>query len=76
MFINCATDRTANGISKIVLDKISEWKCDGKIVSQTYDGAAVMSSELEGVQKKKVRDVHKNAIFIHCLAHILNLVLQ
>jgi hypothetical protein len=44
-------------------------------VAQTYDGAAVMSGELNGLQTK-VRGTFPNAMFIHCMAHKLNLVLS
>jgi hypothetical protein len=45
-----------------------------KCVAQTYDGAAVMSGDVGDVQahlKKK----HPEAIYVHCYAHELNLVL-
>ena len=45
-----------------------------KLVAQTYDGASVMSSELNGVQARIKEDVPK-AMFLHCYAHKLNLVL-
>lgn len=45
-----------------------------KIVSQGYDGASVMSGRCAGVQAK-VREFAPNAIYIHCYAHVLNLVL-
>jgi hypothetical protein len=43
-------------------------------VSQCYDGAAVMAGHLSGV-RKRVTDVNPAAIYIHCHAHQLNLVL-
>ena len=45
-----------------------------KIVSQGYDGASVMNGRCAGVQAK-VREFAPNAIYIHCYAHVLNLVL-
>ena len=45
-----------------------------KLVAQTYDGASVMSSELNGMQAKIKEDVIK-AMFLHCYAYKLNLVL-
>ena len=44
------------------------------IVAQGYDGAAVMSGSENGVQSK-IRKDHSSAIYIHCMAHKLNLVL-
>ena len=44
------------------------------MVSQGYDGAAVMSGCVSGVQKR-IRDLVPQAIYVHCHAHCLNLVL-
>uniref|UniRef100_A0A8C5AGU6 HAT C-terminal dimerisation domain-containing protein n=1 Tax=Gadus morhua TaxID=8049 RepID=A0A8C5AGU6_GADMO len=46
-----------------------------KLVSQTYDGAAVMASALNGLQAK-VKAIAPSAMFVHCYAHRLNLVLS
>uniref|UniRef100_A0A3Q2YX22 DUF4371 domain-containing protein n=1 Tax=Hippocampus comes TaxID=109280 RepID=A0A3Q2YX22_HIPCM len=43
-------------------------------VAQTYDGAAVMSGFTGGVQAH-FRRLHPEAIYVHCYAHELNLVL-
>ncbi|VVC37936.1 Ribonuclease H-like domain,Domain of unknown function DUF4371 [Cinara cedri] len=44
-------------------------------VSKFYDGASVMSGQFNGVQKK-IKDMSGNLYtYIHCYAHILNLVL-
>ena len=42
------------------------------IRGQAYDGAAVMSSELAGVQAK-IKEVSPLALYIHCYSHCLNL---
>ncbi|KAK0144496.1 Zinc finger MYM-type protein 1 [Merluccius polli] len=47
---------------------------DVKCVAQTYDGAAVMSGATGGVQAR-FRRLHPEAIYVHCYAHELNLVL-
>lgn len=61
----------ANAIeNQLRVHGIDQLKC----VAQTYDGAAVMSGSVGGVQahfKKK----HPEAIYVHCYAHELNLVL-
>ena len=49
---------------------LAELKC----VAQTYDGAAVMSGSTGGVQAH-FRRFHPEAIYVHCYAHELNLVL-
>ena len=43
-------------------------------VAQANDGTAVMASELNGVQAK-IKEKVPEAIFTHCYAHKLNLVL-
>ena len=44
------------------------------MVFQGYDGASVMSGCVSGVQSH-IRELVPNAIYIHCHAHCLNLVL-
>ena len=44
------------------------------MVSHGYDGASVMSSCCAGVQTR-VREFAPYAVYIHCYAHILNLIL-
>ena len=46
-----------------------------KLVGQTYEGAAAMSGELNGLQAK-IKTIAPQALFTHCHAHRLNLVLQ
>lgn len=43
------------------------------MVAQTYDGAAVMSGHLNGLQSK-IKTIAPHAIFIHCYAHRLNII--
>jgi len=43
------------------------------IIAQSYDGAAVMSGCKNGIQTK-IKQKHPEAIYIHCMAHKLNLV--
>ena len=42
-------------------------------VSQTYDGASVMSGKLSGVQQR-IREIVDSALYVHCYAHRLNLI--
>ena len=44
------------------------------IIGQCYDGASVMSGRHQGVQAK-LRNIYPNALYVHCHAHRLNLVL-
>lgn len=52
-----------------------KYSCVEKLVAQTHDGAAVMASELNGVQAK-IKEKVPEAMFAHCYAHKLNLVLM
>ena len=46
-----------------------------KLIGQTYDGASVISGHLGGLQRL-VLNKYPKALFVHCYAHRLNLVLQ
>lgn len=45
-----------------------------KLIAQTYDGASVMSGNINGVQAK-IKHHYPNAQYVHCYAHQLNLVM-
>jgi len=51
--------------------KLSVTDCRG----QCYDGAANVSGHITGLQKR-ITDVENRAIYVHCVAHTLNLVVQ
>ena len=74
-FTDVSADRTANGLFKHVEQVVNEFGLQQKLVGQTYDGASVMSGHINGLQKKVI-DEFPLAIFTHCYAHVLNLVLQ
>ncbi|CAH1109427.1 unnamed protein product [Psylliodes chrysocephalus] len=59
----------------LVCDIISSLECGSKLVSQSYNGAAVTASHLGGLQAK-VKEKFKHAILVHCIAHRLNLALS
>lgn len=67
------TSETLTHILKDVLVRLNTpiSKCRG----QCYDGAASMSGKLSGVQKR-VREEEPRAIYVHCAAHNLNLVVE
>lgn len=44
------------------------------LIGQSYDGASVMSGKHSGVQAR-IKEVAKQAFYVHCNAHCLNLVL-
>jgi len=43
-------------------------------IAQAYDGASVMSGDIGGVQRK-IQELVPHAIYVHCYAHRVNLVL-
>ncbi|XP_061775076.1 zinc finger MYM-type protein 1-like isoform X1 [Nerophis ophidion] len=73
-FDDVSNDRRAPAIAEYVLGVLKKYDCVKKLVAQTYDGAAVMASELNGVQAK-IKERVPEAMFTHCYAHKLNLVL-
>ena len=73
-FNDVGADRCAPAIAEYVLGVLEKYDCINKLVAQTCDGAAVMASELNGVQAKTKEKVPE-AMFTHCYAHKLNLVL-
>ena len=70
-----ATNCTAEGLTDHILATLNKFDLDPQhIVSQGYDGAAVMSGKCSGVQER-LRQAAPYAVYIHCYAHTLNLVL-
>ena len=70
-----AKSQNAESLSSYILDTLSKYGLDTKhIVSQGYDGASVMSGRCSGVQQI-IKNVAPQAMYIHCYAHCLNLVL-
>ena len=67
-------DRRASAIAQYDLGILQKFNSVEKLVAQTYDRASVISSELNGVQAKIKEDVPE-AVFLHCYARKLNLVL-
>ncbi len=75
MFVDCSDCRDANGITSLLMKTADKAGLGNvPIVAQAYDGASVMSGNDTGVQKQ-IRDIHPTAIYIHCMAHKLNLVI-
>jgi Domain of unknown function (DUF4371)/hAT family C-terminal dimerisation region len=68
-------DQSAKGmveLFKSILSDVNVNKCRG----QGYDGASVMSGKMSGVHKRMQDNVTvNNALYVHCCAHNLNLVL-
>ena len=65
----------AEGLSSYILTALHDNGLDPSgIVSQGYDGASVMSGHCSCVQQR-IKAVAPMAVYIHCYAHCLNLVL-
>lgn len=72
---NPAATLNSEGLTKYILEALSRYGLDPKLmVSQGYDGASVMSGHCSGVQQR-VREAAPHAVYVHCHAHILNLML-
>lgn len=67
----------AIGISKVLLTELAKVipNDSSKLIGQTFDGASVMRGDKKGV-KIKLQEVYKNAHYVHCYAHQLNLILK
>lgn len=74
-FIDVSQDRSAKCLAGHTFNILQEYNCENKLIAQTYDGAAVMSGQHNGLQAL-VRSKCKNAMFVHCYAHKLNLILK
>ena len=74
-FDDVSADRRAPAIAEYVMGVLEKYTCVEKFVAQTYDGASVMASDLNGVQAK-IREKVPEGMFTHCYAHKLNLVLM
>jgi hypothetical protein len=72
-FFDVSKDKSAVGLSNILLAEITKWNINDKIICQTYDGAAVMAGKQNGVQAT-IKKTYPKALFIHCYAHQLNLI--
>ncbi|KAJ0016173.1 hypothetical protein NQD34_014463 [Periophthalmus magnuspinnatus] len=73
-FADVTSGKRADDIAGLIIHFSVANECLDKVVAQCFDGAAVMSSGLNGEQAK-VKERAPLALFIHCYAHWLNLVL-
>ena len=64
---------TAEYLAQYIVDTLSQFNLSS-MVSQGYNGTAIMSGSVSGVQKR-IRELVPQAVYIHCHAHCLNLVL-
>jgi len=64
----------AAGISSNLLHVLQKTVGTDRLVSQSYDGASVMSGSSGGVQALVSAAVGRKIVYIHCFAHRLHLV--
>ena len=70
-----SNDKTAVALAREVVSLLEKFSVTPeKLVAQTYDGAHVMSGVAGGTQAI-VKKLYRDADYIHCKAHVLNLVL-
>lgn len=74
-FYDVSGGQDAQSVFDVLNEHMQTYNYKDKLVGQTYDGAAVMASSLNGLQAK-AKEVAPNAEFVHCYAHRLNLVLS
>ncbi|XP_022182214.1 zinc finger MYM-type protein 1-like [Myzus persicae] len=74
-FDDMSADKTAASLFNHLNQVVDKFKIESKLVAQTYDGAAVMSGHLNGLQSK-VLEKYPKAMFTHCYAHVINVILQ
>ncbi|KAL4149980.1 hypothetical protein QTP88_003831 [Uroleucon formosanum] len=75
-FVNVSCDQDANQIISAIYSSFKNCNLNMdalNIVAQSYDGACVMSGHIGGVQAK-IKEHYPCAIYTHCMAHRLNLV--
>ena len=66
----------AESLTKLIQSELSPLGLDPKkAVAQCYDGAAAMSGGVKSGVQVRMRETYGNAVYIHCWAHKLNLVL-
>ena len=74
-FYDVSDSKDAQSIADILIQIIEEYEIGDKLCSQTYDGATVMAGRYNGVNSI-IKNRYNKAIFVHCYAHQLNLVLM
>lgn len=75
-FFELPEDATAQTLAIVLKDCLLRLGIDvSNMRGQCYDGASVMSGQRSDVAKR-IADVEKRALFIHCCTHSLNLAVQ
>ena len=71
-------DGSAESFFDILTNTLSnDLGLDVKLIrGQAYDGARTMSGHLSGLQARVKQHCSENALYVHCCAHNLNLILM
>ncbi|XP_077297378.1 zinc finger MYM-type protein 1-like isoform X2 [Arctopsyche grandis] len=64
-------NRISCGLSKLLVEKLSPFNLNNKLIAQTYDGTAIMQASRNGVQNKIMRETYPHAHYMHYYAHQL-----
>jgi hypothetical protein len=73
-FLEVSKGHDADFLATMILNFLQQSKIgDSHVIAQSHDGASVMSGHLGGVQAK-IKNKFPTAIYTHCMAHRLNLV--
>ena len=75
--MDASDDQSADGLTDILLQTLKKYKVEPetsgeRLVGQSYDGAATMSGELNGVQRQ-IQGNFPAAYYNHCVAHRMSL---
>ncbi|CAB4015919.1 zinc finger MYM-type 1 [Paramuricea clavata] len=70
-------DRSAKGIFKFIKEALVQFNIsvDG-LVSQSFDGASVMSGDYGGLQRLISDFCDRNVLYVHCFLHKIHLVVS
>ena len=77
--LSCVQALGTKAVNLFQLIKMTLQSCNityEKLVGQAYDGASNMSGCYNGLEALIQQEVGENAVFVHCYAHVLNLVLS
>ena len=71
------TDKTGEGLAAAILSSMDECKIDKEqLMFQTYDSASSMSGKYRGAKTKVSEILERDIIFVPCIAHGANLVVE
>lgn len=76
LFFETTVDLDAHAFTTLLIESLDMYGLDAnKIISQCYDGAAVMNGYKSGVAKRLQEDLGKIIPYVHCFNHRLHLII-